>query len=289
MEGEEPGAPIVLEAGKTYELILMDGYEFEAEGLVKFYAPPPQNLHNLSTALSQPLSTLAPRKEMAMNTNAKKNLLILSVAVLLVGGFVTWAQMGPGGGFGQGPLSGFGCPMMGGAWGGFYPGFIAQNFDQAAQAAQQYLAATWRNPDLAVREVMEFSNHFYVQIVEESTAIGAMELLVDRITGTVHPEPGPNMMWNTKYGHHGGWGGPGAQASTAQMAVTREQALELAQQFLDVYLPGTEASDVTPFYGYYTLHVERGGQIVGMLSVNGFTGQIWYHSWHGAFLGMKEF
>ena len=238
----------------------------------------------------------------------KKNLLILAAAVLLIGSFAAWAQMGPPGGPGHGPgqgpvgpggaLSGFGCPMMGGAMGGFYPGFVAQDVDQAAQAAQQYLAATWRNPDLAVKEVMEFSNNFYVQVVEQSTGIGAMELLVDRITGTVYPEPGPNMMWNTKYspmgggmgwGHMGGWGGP-AQAPTAEMPITPEQARQLTQQFLDTYLPGTTASEeVTPFYGYYTLHVERDGQIVGMLSVNGYTGQIWYHSWHGQFLGMKEF
>jgi hypothetical protein len=187
--------------------------------------------------------------------------------------------------------------MMGGAMGGFYPGFAAQDVDQPAQAAQQYPVASWRNPDLAVREVMEFSNHFYVQVVEQSTGIGAMELLVDKITGTVHPEPGPNMMWNTKYSpmggggwsHMGGWGGP-AQVPTAEMPVTPEQARQLTQQFLDVYLPGTTASEeVTPFYGYYTLHIERDGQIVGMLSVNGFTGQVWYHSWHGQFLSMKGF
>jgi len=235
----------------------------------------------------------------------KRNLLILAAAVLLIGSFAAWAQMGPPGGPGQGhgpmgqgggPLSGFGCPMMGGAMGGFYPGFVAQDPDQAAQAAQQYLNATWRNPDLVVREVMEFSNHFYVQIVEQSTGIGAMELLVDKITGTVHPEPGPNMMWNTKYspmgsgGHMGGWGWGGpAQAPTAEMPITPEQARQFAQQTLDVYLPGaTAAEEVTPFYGYYTLHYERAGG-VGMLSVNGFTGQVWFHNWHGAFLGAKEF
>ena len=238
-------------------------------------------------------------------TTAKKNWIVVAAAVLLVSSFVAWAQMGPPGGPGQGqgmmgqgggPLSGFGCSMMGGAMGGFYPGFVAQDPDQAAQAAQQYLNATWRNPDLVVREVMEFSNHFYVQIQEQSTGIGAMELLVDKITGTVHPEPGPNMMWNTKYspmgsgGHMGGWGWGGpAQAPTAEMPVTPEQARQFAQQTLDVYLPGaTAAEEVTTFYGYYTLHYERAGQ-VGMLSVNGFTGQVWFHNWHGQFLGAKEF
>jgi hypothetical protein len=26
-----------------------------------------------------------------------------------------------------------------------------------------------------------------------------------------------------------------------------------------------------------------------MLSVNGYTGQIWYHTWHGNFISEKEF
>jgi len=25
-----------------------------------------------------------------------------------------------------------------------------------------------------------------------------------------------------------------------------------------------------------------------MVSVNGYTGQVWYHSWHGTFIQMKD-
>ncbi len=35
------------------------------------------------------------------------------------------------------------------------------------------------------------------------------------------------------------------------------------------------------FYGYYTFHVEENGEPIGMLSVNGFNGDVWYHDWHG--------
>ncbi len=62
-----------------------------------------------------------------------------------------------------------------------------------------------------------------------------------------------------------------------------------AQDYLDVYLPGTQADEhVDPFYGYYTLHILRDGEVVGMLSVNGFTGQVFPHTWHGEFLEMTE-
>jgi len=233
---------------------------------------------------------------MTNKTNNARSGIVVAVIGLALVGFAALAQMGPGMAQGGGPLSGFGCPMMGGSWGGFFPGFVAQSPDQAAQAVQQYLASTWRNPDLAVKEVMEFSNHFYVQVIERNTGIGAMELLVDKITGTVHPEPGPNMMWNTRYspmggmGHMGGGWGSAAQAPTAEMPITPEQARRFAQQALDLYLPGAVAAEeVTTFYGYYTLHYERDGQVVGMLSVNGFTGQVWFHNWHGTFLGERTF
>jgi hypothetical protein len=38
--------------------------------------------------------------------------------------------------------------------------------------------------------------------------------------------------------------------------------------------------------GYYTLDVNRDDQPVGMLSVNGYTGAVWPHTWHGKLLAM---
>ncbi|MFA5809874.1 MAG: hypothetical protein WC935_06015 [Thermoleophilia bacterium] len=73
--------------------------------------------------------------------------------------------------------------------------------DQAADAARRYLDDNG-NADLKVKEVVEFTNSFYVRVVEQSTNSGALELLVNRSSGEVTTEPGPNMMWNTKYGAH---------------------------------------------------------------------------------------
>jgi len=42
------------------------------------------------------------------------------------------------------------------------------------------------------------------------------------------------------------------------------------------------------FYGYYTMDVKKNGMVLGMLSVNAFSGQVWYHSWHGGYIGMQE-
>ncbi|NIN66928.1 MAG: hypothetical protein GTO63_19980 [Anaerolineae bacterium] len=235
-----------------------------------------------------------------------------------LGGLAGWALFRPAGYGWDWPLhmgSWMGTGMMGGWSGssgmmglsrgtcGFQGGSLggsegALSLSQSAEAVEEYLASL-NLPDLAVAEVMEFSNHFYAEVEEESTGVHAMELLVDKDTGAVFPEYGPNMMWNTKYGMHAGsgWsgmmggmmGGYGTLDPDADMSVSADQALQYAQQYLDARAPGNEvANEADSFYGYYTIHVLRDGQIQGMLSVNGYNGQVWYHSWHGDFVDMWE-
>lgn len=160
---------------------------------------------------------------------------------------------------------------------------------QAKEAVEKYIA-TLGTSNLAVDEVMEFTRNFYAIVKETDTGIGAMELLVDKYSGVVGPEYGPNMMWNAKYGMHPA-GVPSCcsagSAATTTMTITPEQALNIAQRWLDTYRPGTTVeSHADPFYGYYTIHTLRDGTISGMLSVHGATGQAWYHNWHGDFVQM---
>lgn len=56
------------------------------------------------------------------------------------------------------------------------------------------------NQDLEIGVLNENSNNFYVAIQEKSTGVYAFDLLVDKMTGAIYAEPGPNMMWNAKYG-----------------------------------------------------------------------------------------
>jgi hypothetical protein len=135
---------------------------------------------------------------------------------------------------------------------------------------------------------MEFERNFYAIVRELDTGIGAMELLVDKWTGAVGPEMGPNMMWNARYGMHGRSGG--VMGGTSEInTITSEAALEIAQRWLDARRPGVAVEQhADPFYGYYTIHTLQDGEIEGMLSVHGTTGQVWYHTWHGAFIQMIE-
>lgn len=157
------------------------------------------------------------------------------------------------------------------------------SIDEAYEAVERYIAALGY-PNLEVHEVMEFERNFYAIIRETDTGIGAMEMLVDKWTGAVGPEIGPNMMWNSKYGMHRRMMGGTVITNT----LSPEEARQIAQRWLDTYRPGVTVEDVDPFYGYYTIHTLKDGQIEGMLSVHGVTGQVWYHTWHGNFIGMKE-
>jgi hypothetical protein len=150
---------------------------------------------------------------------------------------------------------------------------------------------------LQVSEVMEFEHNYYAIVAEEDTGIGALEILIDKDSGAVGPEPGPNMMWNAEYGMHSagspGWGGMmgpawGGFTASGEMSVSPAEAEAIAQDWLDANLPGRTAGEADPFYGYYTLHFLDDGEIEGMLSVHGATGDVWYHSWHGSFVQMVE-
>jgi hypothetical protein len=160
--------------------------------------------------------------------------------------------------------------------------------DTAVTVAQRYLASL-NNPDLAIDEVEEYTQNFYVLYYEKSTGIGAFEMLIDKYNGNIYSEMGPNMMWNTKYGMmSAGMMGTYRTTPTAVMPITVDQAKASAQQFLNANLPGTTVGDVTVFYGYYHIDVLSSGNTYGMLSVNGYTSQVWYHNWHGNFVQQVE-
>jgi len=165
---------------------------------------------------------------------------------------------------------------------------VAITLDKAVDVAKAYLASL-NNPDLAIDEVEEYTQNFYVLFYEKSTGIGAFEMIVDKYTGGIYPEMGPNMMWNTKYGmHNSGMTGWTAGTQTGPLTVTVDQAKVYAQQFLTANYPGTTVGSTDTFYGYYHVDLLSADTTFGMLSVNGYTGQVWYHTWHGAFIQAVE-
>jgi hypothetical protein len=70
--------------------------------------------------------------------------------------------------------------------------------EQARERAETFLAETGYST-LITGDAIEFTNHFYVQVVDSATGSGALELVVSRDGAVVHPAPGPGMLWNTSY------------------------------------------------------------------------------------------
>jgi hypothetical protein len=213
-------------------------------------------------------------------------------------------------------------PALAQGWGhGFGPRATAQTgtptvtADQAVARARQYLGQH-ANPDLALAELIEFPNVFYLVVQERSTGKGAFALLVDRVTGNVHPEMGPPMMWNTRYGRTAGGRGqpmpsagpgahgraamhdgrammgpgfgprpqapaaqpaPGAPARVAPMDEARARAA--VQAWVTQTFPGAAIGKVVEFPGFFTYRLVRDGRPFALVSVNAFGGPVWY-AWH---------
>ena len=240
-----------------------------------------------------------------------------TVAVLTVGHSA--AQTPPGSPVAQSacpawPTGGYGPGMMGGG-GGSGPGMmggsgsgpgaqrgapttasVPQTMDDATHAITQ-AARQWGIPSPTVTEVMEFQCNYYGVVANGTTGQAATEMLVDKTTGATFIEYGPAMMWNTQYGMLGGFarmmaGFPGLLrgwgSSTAPASMTADQARQDARQWLDAHQPGSTTGDSDTLPGYFTLHIMQNGQMTGMLSVNAYSGAVWFHSWHGAFIQMQS-
>ncbi len=214
--------------------------------------------------------------------------------------------------YGPSMMNGRGPSMMGG-YGYNNADLTPLTIEQTNAAVEKYMA-NLNNSDLEIAEIMIFNNNGYVVVREASTGIGAFELLVDPASQVAYPEHGPNMMWNLKYsglnhdnmiggfggmmgggmmnGYSGkmmeGWNSTVPLDISVPMTVTPEQAIEYAQQYLDANFAGATTEHATQFYGYYTLDFEKDGKVAGMLSVNGYSGQVFLHTWHGTFIEETE-
>ena len=199
-------------------------------------------------------------------------------------------------------MNGNGTNMMGGSNNN---NVAPLTIDQAKAAAEKYIKALDVS-GLEIGEVMIFDNNAYVVVKETESGTSAFELLIDPASQIAYPEHGPNMMWNVKYsglnhqymmgtgngmmqGMMDGLDGTVPSTVSSAMTVTPEQAIEYAQTYLDANIASaTAASDPVTFYGYYTLDFEKDGKVAGMLSVNGYSGQVFLHTWHGTFVEETE-
>jgi hypothetical protein len=175
-------------------------------------------------------------------------------------------MMGPGM-MGSGMMSG----MMG-MMAVFSPDAKPISESDARSRAQTY--AGQYGSGVTIGDFMEFSLNYYVEL-KDTTNASIAEILIDRYNGGITPEPGPNMMWNTRYGAN--------RITTGGVRYDLNGGKALAETFLAAFLPGATIQDLTAFPGYYTFDFGR-GQTEGMLSVNAYTGDVWVHTWHGQYI-----
>lgn len=190
------------------------------------------------------------------------------------------------GNFGFNGMMGMGMMMGNRMFGGMYSNMSAnRNYSLSAvgmtedQLKKQVISIIESRfgPEYIVGDIFIFNNSpYYISVIEKDTGHGAFELLYDPYRGIVYPEMGPNMMWNTKYNMNNVmiWGTP-----IEDNIIDRDKALERAREFANQN-DFNVADEGHHFYGYYTFHTEVNEETTGMLSVNAYTGQVWYHNWH---------
>ncbi|MDD2614938.1 MAG: peptidase M4 [Methanosarcina sp.] len=225
---------------------------------------------------------------MADNKNIIIGLLVLVVIILLAflafrpimysstygTGSYQPGHMGPGMMHNPAYNYSYGPGMMGDMMALYYPEAKPIAQEEARQKMEDF--AKQYGSNLEVDDFMAFSSNYYAVLKDTGSNQSIAEILVDRYSGSVYPEPGPNMMWNTLSGA-GRTKEEGADYDLAG-------AKKLTEEFLTGYLPGAKVMESKQMPGYYTFDFGR-QDIEGMLSVNAYNGQIWVHTWHGPYLG----
>ncbi len=91
---------------------------------------------------------------------------------------------------------------------------------------------------------------------------------------------GHGMMIGDRH-HRPGMGYEPGSTTVLDTPLTEDQARDAAQGWLNENRENTTATTVTAFPGYLTFHVERDGELAGLISVNPSTGAVWAHVWNG--------
>lgn len=156
----------------------------------------------------------------------------------------------------------------------YYPESKPITQDEAIKSMESF--ARQYGSNVKVEDFMVFSSNYYAVLNDTDSDQNIAEVMVDRYSGSAYSEPGPNMMWNTRYG--------AGRTQAGSTGYDLDGAKKLAENFLTGYLPGAQIWESKAMPGYYTFDFGR-KDIESMMSVNAYTGQIWVHTWHGSYLG----
>jgi hypothetical protein len=163
--------------------------------------------------------------------------------------------------------------------------------DQVEELVNDYLS-NLNDPNLQAEEIIEFAYNFYVRFSEKDTDINAFAALVDPYTGRMYAGHRPDKYWNTKYRGESYRDSRSMPATmdwpSGPMTITKEQAQNYAQSRIIEYVGNGEAGSAEQFYGYYAVPVLQQGNMVGLVSINGYTGAACYINCHGSLNNRME-
>ena len=100
-------------------------------------------------------------------------------------------MMGYGNVIGSGNMMGYGDMMA-----LYYPDAKPISSENALLSMKEL--ALQYGSNVNVEDFMTFSSNYYAVLKDTESGKGMAEVLVDRYSGLARPEPGPNMMWNTR-------------------------------------------------------------------------------------------
>lgn len=187
-----------------------------------------------------------------------------------------------GGGYGTNGNGGYG--MMGGGYDAASLGVTLQNgqitsSDQADAIAKAYTQKL--NSGLAVDELHEFADSFEVELINAQTKAKAYEVMISKNGGRIYTEMGPNIMWNTQFGHM-------SSGQSGTLTVTSDQATQNANASIAKIGQGYTIEKPETAPGYYEFMIQKDGKDFAELDVNGYSGQVWFENWHGPIIKSIE-
>lgn len=175
--------------------------------------------------------------------------------------------------------------------------------DQIKQYINDYL--TEYTEDLEIADIFIYKDSdYYISIIEKDTGRGAMEVMINPYTGEIYPEHSAKMMWNEKYNMHGGYSmmdnrrwnmmrgthrynsnnyNYNTSNSSNSDEISKEEAVKIADNYVknNISEEFSVSEEGYKFYGYYTFYIRDQRDIIDIISVNYYTGEVWYRDWHG--------
>jgi hypothetical protein len=137
----------------------------------------------------------------------------------------------------------------------------------------------------------------YFLITEVDTDRGAMELRASVRTGQIYPDRSVASMWNVKYTQHmgnrriigSGMMGGYYRDYDLDNELTHEESVEIAQNYVTLKTDGYVLdADHHTFYGYYAFHLLNDSEIVGILRINAYSGQVAFSRFSGTLVEINK-